>query len=127
MAEPAAPTPAEALRHAVDRIGSQSAMSRLLGVTQPAVSGWLKESKHLPAEHVLKVEEATGISRHALRPDLYPDPNHPAPQPDLPVRAPAGRTDEPDRLAAPGSSIAGRAPVPDRNRRPVSQLGPAVR
>jgi hypothetical protein len=28
--------------------------------------------KSLPAEHVLAVEAATGISRHELRPDIYP-------------------------------------------------------
>jgi len=61
-----------ALRDAVLAIGSQSAMARLLGVSQHAVWGWLNKTKSLPAEHVLTVERATGISRHRLRPDLYP-------------------------------------------------------
>ena len=26
----------------------------------------------VPAERVLKIEEVTGVSRHELRPDLYP-------------------------------------------------------
>ena len=47
-------------------------MGRLLGVSQAAVWRWLSEGKSLPAEFVLKVEAETGISRHALRPDLYP-------------------------------------------------------
>jgi DNA-binding transcriptional regulator YdaS (Cro superfamily) len=47
-------------------------MGRLLGVSQPTVWAWLRKGKPLPAEYVLKVEAATGISRHQLRPDLYP-------------------------------------------------------
>jgi DNA-binding transcriptional regulator YdaS (Cro superfamily) len=30
------------------------------------------EQKRVPAERVLDVERITGISRHELRPDLYP-------------------------------------------------------
>lgn len=70
--EPLRMTPQAALANAIEVIGTQLAMANLLGITQGAVSKWLKEGKHLPAEHVLKVEAATGISRHDLRPDLYP-------------------------------------------------------
>lgn len=65
-------TPQEALREAVGRAGSQAALARICGVKQPSVWAWLKQGKTLPAEHVLGVESATGISRHRLRPDLYP-------------------------------------------------------
>ncbi|QCB42209.1 helix-turn-helix domain-containing protein [Sphingomonas sp. PAMC26645] len=61
-----------ALREAVDAIGSQSATARLLEVTQGAVSKWLSGQRPLPAEHVLAVEAATGVSKHRLRPDIYP-------------------------------------------------------
>lgn len=61
-----------ALKRAVAKLGSQGAMARLCGVKQPSVWGWLHKMGQLPAEHVLKVEAATGISRHALRPDIYP-------------------------------------------------------
>jgi DNA-binding transcriptional regulator YdaS (Cro superfamily) len=47
-------------------------MARLLGIAQPSVWYWLHKAKPLPAEHVLTVEAATGISRHDLRPDIYP-------------------------------------------------------
>ena len=47
-------------------------MARALGVSQAAVWKWVKRGKQLPAEHVLTVELQTGISRHDLRPDLYP-------------------------------------------------------
>lgn len=66
------PTPFQALERAVECIGSQSELARLCGVSQAAVWKWLQSSKRLPAEHVLRVEEKTGISRHWLRPDIYP-------------------------------------------------------
>jgi len=64
--------PEQALIRAVNVVGSQAAMARLCDVSQTAVWKWLNESKVLPAEHVLKVEAATHVSRHDLRPDLYP-------------------------------------------------------
>lgn len=60
-----------ALREAIDKIGSQSAMARLLQVTQGSVSKWLSRGKPLPGEHVLAVEAATGVSKHRLRADIY--------------------------------------------------------
>jgi DNA-binding transcriptional regulator YdaS (Cro superfamily) len=66
------PTPFEALQRAVGALGSQTALADLCGVSQTAVWKWLQSSKRLPAEHVLKVEAATDISRHYLRPDIYP-------------------------------------------------------
>ena len=60
------------LARAVRSAGSQSAFARLIGVSQPTVNDWLRLAKALPAEHVLAVEAATGISRHDLRPDIYP-------------------------------------------------------
>jgi TorA maturation chaperone TorD/DNA-binding transcriptional regulator YdaS (Cro superfamily) len=63
-----------ALAAAVDLVGGQAKLARILGVTQPNVWHWLHKSEHVPGEYVLKIEEATGgrISRHDLRPDLYP-------------------------------------------------------
>jgi DNA-binding transcriptional regulator YdaS (Cro superfamily) len=88
-------TPFEALKAAVARVGSQAAMGRLLHVSQPTVWKWLQSSKRLPAEHCLVVERETGVSRHLLRPDIYPadpmsDPlsNHDACEPVGP-RVPA--------------------------------------
>ncbi|WP_082456232.1 transcriptional regulator [Novosphingobium sp. Leaf2] len=67
-----APTPYEALSEAVEIAGSQSALARICGVGQPAVWKWVQSSKRIPAEYVLRVEAATGVSRHHLRPDIYP-------------------------------------------------------
>lgn len=65
-------TPFEALKGSVEIVGSQSAFARLCGVSQTAVWKWLQSGKRLPAEHVLAVEAETGVSRHLLRPDIYP-------------------------------------------------------
>lgn len=70
----------EALQAAVARCpaspnanaGTQEALAELLGVSQPTVSNWLNRSKQLPAEYVLRTERFTGVSRHDLRPDIYP-------------------------------------------------------
>lgn len=61
-----------ALERAVAEVGSQSAFARFVGVSQPTVWAWLNDGKLLPAEYVLKVEAETGVSRHDLRPDIYP-------------------------------------------------------
>lgn len=65
-------TPLEALQEAERRAGSQSALGRMCKRSQPTVWGWLNEIKQLPAEYVLPVEAGTGVSRHDLRPDIYP-------------------------------------------------------
>lgn len=67
-------SPEQSLVLAINRIGGQAPMARLLDVAQPTVWGWLNRSdkKELPAEYALKVEAATNVSRHELRPDIYP-------------------------------------------------------
>jgi len=62
---------AEAFRRAVKAAGSQSALSRKIGIGQAAISKRLAKGQHCPAECVLKVEASTGVSRFDLRPDLY--------------------------------------------------------
>ena len=68
----------EALRSAIDAAGGQSSLAKICGCTQGAISKRLNAGKALWAEHVLKVEQITGISRHDLRPDLYPREEPPA-------------------------------------------------
>lgn len=65
-------TPYEALMAAVEQAGSQSALARLVGCSNTAVWKWVQSSKRMPAEFVLRAEQATGVSRHELRPDIYP-------------------------------------------------------
>ncbi|MBK8132622.1 MAG: helix-turn-helix domain-containing protein [Gammaproteobacteria bacterium] len=60
---------------------SDAELSRRLKITKHAVGKWRKRGR-VPAERVLAVERETGISRHDLRPDLYPrDPPGPPQQP----------------------------------------------
>jgi len=65
-------TPPEALAKAVQIAGGQAPFGRVVGVTQGAVWQRLKANKPAAAGWVLRAEEATGISRHDLRPDIYP-------------------------------------------------------
>lgn len=51
---------------------NQTQFATAIGTSQAAVWYWLKNRKPLPAEYVLVTEKVTGISRHDLRPDLYP-------------------------------------------------------
>lgn len=61
-----------ALARAVRVAKSQSAFGRLIGKPQSTISFWLSQRRALPGDYVLTVERQTGISRHDLRPDLYP-------------------------------------------------------
>ena len=102
-------SPQTALRQAVAQAGSQAALAKICGVSQPSVWEWLNKGKSLPAEYVLKVEAATGVSRHDLRPDLYPR--------DEPV--PSGRTGGVGFASASAASFGERAPVSaDENTSP---------
>jgi len=65
-------TPLESVQRAVAIYGSQSATARARGVSQAAVWKWVHGKAELPAEHVLAIELDTGVSKHDLRPDLYP-------------------------------------------------------
>jgi hypothetical protein len=61
------------LSHALEaarlKFGGDSGLARALGdISSQAVSQW----RRVPALRVLQVERASGISRHSLRPDLYP-------------------------------------------------------
>jgi DNA-binding transcriptional regulator YdaS (Cro superfamily) len=65
-------TPFEAFDLAVTRAGGQSALARICGCTPGNINQLLQAKRDLPAEYVLAVEAATDVSRHDLRPDLYP-------------------------------------------------------
>jgi DNA-binding transcriptional regulator YdaS (Cro superfamily) len=51
-----------------DERGRLTKLADVLGISVAAVCQW----DRVPAERVLEVERATGVSRHDLRPDLYP-------------------------------------------------------
>lgn len=62
-----------ALQKAVEIAGGQSALARACGVRQGNVWSWLNRTRRIPPEYALKIEAFTGVSRHSLRPDIYPD------------------------------------------------------
>ena len=55
------------LNRAIDAAGGVAQLARKIGVAQPSVSNW----NRVPAQRVIAVEAATGVSRKLLRPDLY--------------------------------------------------------
>lgn len=63
--------PAEAFAQAVRIAGGQTAAARIVGVTQGAIWQRLKANKPAAERWVLKLEGATQISRHDLRPDVF--------------------------------------------------------
>ena len=58
-----------AVELAIKKAGGRKALATALGISQEAVRKW---TKRLPAERVLVLEQCSGVSRHDLRPDLYP-------------------------------------------------------
>lgn len=66
----------QALQEAVKIVGGQTALAEKIGKKQGHIWHWLNESKKAPAEAVLAIEAATDgkVSRHQLRPDIYPPP-----------------------------------------------------
>lgn len=65
-------TPYQALIHAVEAAGSRAELARKCGCSTTAVWKWVQSAKRVSTEYVLRVEAATGVSRHLLRPDIYP-------------------------------------------------------
>jgi DNA-binding transcriptional regulator YdaS (Cro superfamily) len=59
------------IKTAVAKAGGQVAIAKQIGVCSQAVSRWFI-SGNIPAKRVIPIEKLTGISRHDLRPDLYP-------------------------------------------------------
>jgi DNA-binding transcriptional regulator YdaS (Cro superfamily) len=62
------------LEAALAASGKAVHLATQLGITPQAIAGW----RRVPAERVIDVEKATGVSRQVLRPDLYPVESHAA-------------------------------------------------
>jgi DNA-binding transcriptional regulator YdaS (Cro superfamily) len=58
------------VRAAIKAAGGIRALARIVGVAHPAVFHWTS----IPIRHLLKIEEATGIPRERLRPDIFKAP-----------------------------------------------------
>ena len=83
MGNPAEMTPHQAFEKAIAIAGGQSAMAGRLDVKQGHVWYWLNKMGQCPPDRVLDVERATAgaVSRHQLRPDIYPPPAAEGPAP----------------------------------------------
>ena len=55
-----------ALKRAIKAAGGVSALARELGITPQSLSEWPEP----PLEHVVQIEQLSGVSRFDLRPDL---------------------------------------------------------
>ena len=60
---------APAIREAIAKAGSQSALGRLMGHSQPLVHKWLNSPRALGENHCTKLELLLGIPRYRSRPD----------------------------------------------------------
>lgn len=62
------------LMECVEILGTQSALAKKIGVTPATVSNVIQQNNRVPAHWCLAVEDAVErrVTRHQLRPDLYP-------------------------------------------------------
>lgn len=59
------------LQEAIRAAGSVSELARRIGIAQPSLAVW----ERVPADRVIRVEQATGVNRAVLRPDLFDKTN----------------------------------------------------
>lgn len=64
----------EAIRRAVEILGSQEALGEALGTCQATVNAWINRHGQIGAGKALDCHQLTCgmVSAHDLRPDLYP-------------------------------------------------------
>jgi DNA-binding transcriptional regulator YdaS (Cro superfamily) len=61
-------TPKKVLAKVYKKMLTKTNLATQLGISRQAVSKWVS----VPVHHVITIESLTGISRHELRPDIYP-------------------------------------------------------
>jgi len=60
---------------AIAKAGGQTKLAQAIGVDQQLVHGWLHKTRlGVPAEKCQAIEDATGIPKHKLRPDIFTAP-----------------------------------------------------
>ena len=70
MSRPRRELGSDGVTAAVSAAGGVRKLGRLLGISSQAISQW----DCVPADRVVAVEQATGVPRERLRPDLYRQP-----------------------------------------------------
>jgi DNA-binding transcriptional regulator YdaS (Cro superfamily) len=58
----------------IEKGGGVLRLSGSCGVHYTSVIGW-RNANRVPAQRVIAVERATGVPRHEIRADIYPDPS----------------------------------------------------
>lgn len=61
----------QAVEAAIEAAGSLTELARRLSVDPRVVWNW--KARGVPPTRVIALEAASGVPRHVLRPDLYPD------------------------------------------------------
>jgi len=51
--------------------GGVNKLARLVGVAHPTVSGWRDRHGRIPAQHVVAICLATGLTPYDIRPDVF--------------------------------------------------------
>lgn len=74
------------IQKAIDAVGGQGALARLLKVHPALVSQWRTGRRPVAAHHILSIEAMTQVSRHELRPDIFGVQPEPDPDSDRIVR-----------------------------------------
>lgn len=59
----------DVVKRACEKVGGPTRLARSLKISHTALYLW----KQVPAARVLSIESLTGISRHEMRPDIYPE------------------------------------------------------
>jgi len=63
------------LTKAIKSAGTATNLATMLGIKPMSVSRWKNRYQGVvPADRVLQIYAATGVTPHELRPDLYPNP-----------------------------------------------------
>lgn len=68
MSKPEPKDTPDIVKRVIAAMGTQQALADGLGIKSPSISDWTQ----IPHMRVLRIEALTGISRHELRPDIYP-------------------------------------------------------
>ena len=64
------------LTKAIKSAGTATNLATMLGIKPMSVSRWKNRYQGVvPADRVLQLYAATGVTPHELRPDLYPNPS----------------------------------------------------
>lgn len=56
---------------AIAAAGGRGRVAQMFEVSEEAVRQWTLVGRRVPAEYVLQLEAASGVSRYDIRPDVY--------------------------------------------------------